>query len=421
MQNRVLLLVISCGVAISLEIPSFPCTVTDTSICTVSGIFQNETQLNFILTAPDVKGIDRVVIKASRIKFWTSDVCNSFPNLDKVTASRVGIEQFLTTSFANCTKLTHLDLSYNEIKEIGVATFQLLQKLDTLYLYNNNLTYFPADSIKGLNQLKKLALISNEIFDIDEEKIKTNCPKLVDFWFNDNNLRCDRIVKIKETLRRLNVSPFAYIAQARDRVEEVRKVEDIICLSDAQWVAAIHKSASDPKMIQVLLQKITTVEAMVTATNSSLLDKLFRAEDKMNTIQEEAKVRIQENVRQVEEVQERLVHIVAKVEDMHVQKSLEELNETFESFKEEVRLNLTVIEETMNIRIETLEESLFKNESEVAEMRVQEERDSDHWLILGVLIVNLVLFGVGFILVRTMVKGHVLSFFQEKAYDSNLL
>lgn len=426
MRKFVIFLLITA--AARAEIPEFACVTSELDLCTVGSIFRSPTDSNFHLTAPDPAKIERLVIKASQISVWTS-VCTTFPNLQKIVASRVGIKQLAPGAFDNCTNLRHLDFSFNHIKEVPIGLLSPMTHLETLYLYNNNLTYFPADSLKNLKELKKFALISNQIFEIDEDKIVANCPALTDLWFNDNNLRCDRIAKIKSTLKRKNVNPFTYIASPRNRIETVRKEDEHICLSDAQWIASIIQSVA-PSQLQDISSALSAVQqGQLSAFNASLLERLFKVEDKININEQETEAKWNENVRQIEQVQERIVNISANLAEKADKLTLDGMKESVQKIDgslgvltAEVEMNLTIIEEILSARILSVEEAQLNASAitSVAELRLEEQGDRSFnwWLLFVVVLINLAFLGIGMLFIQWKTKIQVLSYFEEK---SNLI
>lgn len=226
-------------------IPAYKCVSTGRDQCRFSDIRLTRMQPHYKLVLDDSlrSVIKTVTFQTSVIPIWTGDVCNYFPALDKIMAEKCQVEEIQADAFYNCTVLTNIDFAFNHIKTLHLDTFQSLRNLNTLYLHNNNLTYFPVELVRGLTKLEKLALISNHIKEIDEVRLEAELPALENIWINDNDFRCDRVQKIVDSLKKNNRATVSlYIAGPRQRSYSTRKISDVICLSDAQWLREITQS-----------------------------------------------------------------------------------------------------------------------------------------------------------------------------------
>lgn len=250
--------------AISESIPVHDCLFFAKDQCRLSNVKLIRTQPHFqpAINQPSINqsslpsDIKMVMVQMSVIPIWTEDVCKYFTALDNITAANNQVEEIESNAFNNCTKLTSIDFAFNHIKRLHLNTFWPLKNLNTLYLYNNNLTEFAPELVKGLTKLENLGLMSNYIKDIDEVGLGMELPSLKNIWLNDNDFRCDRAMKIAYNLEEDGTTFTTYIASLRKRSYRTRKVSDIICLSEVQWLHEIT---------QPLHQKYLQSEASVSA------------------------------------------------------------------------------------------------------------------------------------------------------------
>lgn len=98
-----------------------------------------------------------------------------------------------------------IQLANNQISKINLKTFATLE-LELFNLAGNSLNVFPIEAFKKA-QFRYLFLQSNELVDLDVEKLLNNFPRLNEgrFIFGDNNIACSRMEEINYLLKRSNI------------------------------------------------------------------------------------------------------------------------------------------------------------------------------------------------------------------------
>lgn len=158
-----------------------------------------------------VFGVDFSGKNGSTIHTMTDDICNTFHFTKSIAASELKLFNIDENALYKCTKLesiflyrnniTHLkkdvfknnkklkllEISYNQFTSIDPSIFENLSSLEKLVLDGNSLREFPVKNMRQLNQLSSLHLAHNKLRDLDEQEIIKKFPKLKYLHFCPNN------------------------------------------------------------------------------------------------------------------------------------------------------------------------------------------------------------------------------------------
>lgn len=185
-------------------------------------------------------------------------ICEALPNLERFFAEKVSLEEIEENSFQRCSNLKYLSLDDNKFIKLERNAFQGLSKLETLFIKNGNIividldlthleqlsvlglrqlniTILPAEVLREQNHLKELYLYSNNLFDLDIERVLTYLPNLQIIHLADNNFKCNRLMEILDLLNNKNIRAWTTVDQLRKRNYTPNKIGEIHCLTDQQW------------------------------------------------------------------------------------------------------------------------------------------------------------------------------------------
>lgn len=202
----------------------------------------------------------------------SSCVCDVLPNLLTFYANSVSIEEVKENAFGGCKKLNYINLDGNNFKKLHRNTFNGLRDLKKLYLSNGNVPFvdfdlsslvqlevlnimhfkmpvFPADILREQINLKTLILSSNNLFDLDIERVLNYAPNLKEIYLTDNNFKCSRIEVIISLLRQKNIYVSLKTYNAKQRDYKPEKYEGIDCLTEQQWESELAKFPSEQQRI----------------------------------------------------------------------------------------------------------------------------------------------------------------------------
>lgn len=165
----------------------------------------SDTRTRFVI------GVDYGGKNGSTIHKMTDDVCNTFHFTKSIAASELKLFKIDENALYKCTKLESiflylnnityleknmfkknkklklLEVSYNQLASIEPSIFDNLSNLEKIVLDGNLLRKFPVKNIRQLNQLSSLHLANNSLRDLDEEEIIKKFPKLKYLHFCPND------------------------------------------------------------------------------------------------------------------------------------------------------------------------------------------------------------------------------------------
>lgn len=209
--------------------------------------------------------IKNVVVERSTIPVLGTDICETFINLEYLSFGPVDLEDIRADALTRCKNLKTLSVTSNKITDLNKATFKGLEKLETLYLAGNNLLQLDDDLFEDLKaltslhlyfnrlsefstalirhnvHLTSLFLFSNDFFDFDLDGILDALPDLDVFIFDDNNIRCSKIIKFvnKLSARKIEYEWDGFTTKPRSTSRD--KMLGISCLEDDDWNAEYQK------------------------------------------------------------------------------------------------------------------------------------------------------------------------------------
>lgn len=218
----------------------------------------------FIPWSENITAVRNVVIERSTIPILSSDICDTFENLQYLNFYPSDIEVIKPGALKKCVNLRFLSLASQKIAHLDKDTFAGLVNLESLYLagnrlsqlhddlfvdlkamtnvhlYVNRLTEFSTALVQKTRRLQHLLLYSNEIFDLEMSGLLDDLPALQSFSFDDNNLRCDRLPEVLAELKERNITSEINRSLIR-RTFGFSKFDNYICLKDETWRAQYQK------------------------------------------------------------------------------------------------------------------------------------------------------------------------------------
>lgn len=221
----------------------------------------------FTPSSSDPTKVKEFEIRNSTVRRLTSDICQAFPNIEKFTASEVGIETLDEDTFKDCRNLkeirilrnniksfeknlfnrnANLELLYfgiNQLTDIPAELFRNLNKLEDLGFASMTFSKFPQDVFKNLENLKVLWVYHDALMDLDVEDILRFMPRLEKIYLRDNDFKCSRLRTILDLLKDKNVVIDKTIWEGNERKRDynVSYVEDVECINDEIYDDVIAK------------------------------------------------------------------------------------------------------------------------------------------------------------------------------------
>jgi hypothetical protein len=146
------------------------------------------------------ENVVNLYISSAIMKVFTSDFCNTFPNLRNITASGLEIEKIDKNAFDNCLELKKLSMSQNNIEFLDNSLFEKNVKLQFLNFDRNPIKYVNAEVFKKMNQLNELSLRYTDLLDIDLEKIINYTP-VQQIQLEGTKISCRRWKELNNTAK----------------------------------------------------------------------------------------------------------------------------------------------------------------------------------------------------------------------------
>lgn len=256
----------------------YKCTIYDNGQkCEMWGVQLTKSDYRIEPEANNLNAVTTCDIRGT-VPVLSSGICRAMPNLKKLSASSVSMEEIERNALAGCKKLEKLDLFYNNFVKLDKNTFKGLTSLKQLRLYGGriqefdldltdqkeltqlgleklDIIVFPADILREQKNLKELFLYSNNLFDLDVEGILKYTPNLEIIRLSDNNFKCARLKEILTVLKEKNIKAEALRYALMQRNYKPDKIEGIHCLSDRQWQSEFAKFPLAQKSIVKIVPK----------------------------------------------------------------------------------------------------------------------------------------------------------------------
>lgn len=239
------------------------------SYCSLYNVLLTKENYRYHVKADNPAFVQSVVFELSTIPYFTAiDLCTTFPYLFDIRAEDVGIEEIDGNALELCNSLTTLELNNNRIKAIPDTLFtrpypqvvQLANNLITriskdafasleLELFNlagNNLNVFPIDYFTNA-QFRWLLLQSNQLVDLDVDKLVRRFPKLSEggLIYGANDIACSRVEEINGILKRnsINYKPIEgyHPYYPKVRYYEEDEVDELPCIPDRAYTSMFYR------------------------------------------------------------------------------------------------------------------------------------------------------------------------------------
>lgn len=192
--------------------PTYTCEHESNGFCYFYNLNVTQKEPHFIPTS-DRRPVTKVDLGGwyqfgSMVKILTSDICDTFPEIEVFYANSVSLTKINTDALNKCTKLVELSIS------------------------QNNLTDFPYEILSEKGNLRILWAYSNNFVDLDPQKIMQQLANLTTIYLNDNDISCSKMKKIISTFKARNVS----VLSAQDtkiRNYDKESVVGVSCVPDS--------------------------------------------------------------------------------------------------------------------------------------------------------------------------------------------
>ncbi|XP_028652924.1 amphoterin-induced protein 1 [Erpetoichthys calabaricus] len=127
---------------------------------------------------------------------WT---VNKLEKLKTLLLNHNGMTFISTEAFSNVPNVRYLDLSSNKLHILEECFFQDLQHLEVLLLYDNIIAQIDRSAFEGLNKLQKLYLSRNKVsrFPMELVKEKTRLRELTLLDISSNNIKTLPVHELK--------------------------------------------------------------------------------------------------------------------------------------------------------------------------------------------------------------------------------
>lgn len=181
------------------------------------------------------------------------------------------IERIPRATF-NKGQIAQIFLDGNRIQVLD-CWLQNLTRLTELSVSGNNLTEFDPRLVMYNHKLKILHLTSNDLSDLNVERIVKNHKKLKKLYFDDNEISCVRAVNIIKFLDSHNVASNSF-AKFKVRYYTQKGVfGQYKCNGDVEWMAANYRKNDKNTMLK-LLETEKEIEKRL-RTNEMRLQQIF--------------------------------------------------------------------------------------------------------------------------------------------------
>lgn len=258
---------------------TYSCNKTENNICSLTK-FSLQTS-DFRIQSPTPENIHTLQITNSNISVLPEILCNHLQNLIVVAAKQISLRQIPTTTFQSCVGIKKIDLSQNEIEEIADGTFGGLKYLTHLHLHNNHLKFFDPAIVEGSTNIMQLALVSNNLLEIDENVLLRYLPKLNKIFVNDNEFPCDRIMMIDAAFVSRNVTNSKTFLFEKKREFKLEVVDGVTCMPRGRWSKRVMEASVDNalesfKSDESLLEKSREIDGTIKDTQHKITQNFSR-------------------------------------------------------------------------------------------------------------------------------------------------
>lgn len=235
------------------------CTLNGTT-CTFFGVFTTSTNQLFKPSSVNNNLVETILFKQSTMHTLTKEMCEVFPNLKQLVVDFVSLEQIAPNALQKCKNLTNISFwinklvevdrhlfkenaqlgrvvfQNNKIKIIDGRMFENQLKLYELNIAQNQLIDFAMHGFPTLEKLETLYIHENDITDLDENELTNKFPNLKVIYMHNNLFDCNRPRIIINTLRRKNIQLLEFRKEKMTRNVNLSKIENIECTTDEERI-----------------------------------------------------------------------------------------------------------------------------------------------------------------------------------------
>lgn len=247
------------------EIPQYYCEDRKGNYCKLDLTNHNITQSRFIPVATYPKFVNSLYICGTQLPIFSAeDICNTFPDLEKIDVGALAIEEVSKNAFSKCTHLRSISMYRNNITFLDIKLLWNVVDLEVLQLTGNQLTYIHPKVFKNLKRLRELYLRNNPLINLDADQMVKYMPNLKEIYLQDTDIACERMTDIIEAFEEIDaiIKTDSLINRIRDY--EPLEVHDLICLTTEQ-----HKN--------VIQEYLTS--GIITAEDLMTIEKLHERHD----------------------------------------------------------------------------------------------------------------------------------------------
>lgn len=181
--------------------------------CVFTNVYTSVSNWFFDPEYSDLDEVEKVFFLRSSIYALTYELCDKFSNLNTINANNVSMKHIHSDTFGNCSNLQQLIIPNNELSELNVYRYPVLELL------------------------KYIDVEDNHLFDFDEQELLFKFPNLKTFLLSGNQINCDRLRSIIGTFRKENVG-YHKISSVEKFFEEnpFENVDGINCVSKKKHI-----------------------------------------------------------------------------------------------------------------------------------------------------------------------------------------
>lgn len=168
--------------------------INGTYVCSLHIQYQNENYNLTNINGTHLVGFGDDDVLAVTTGFATSVVtipsiiCDKFQNVKTLSYLGMELREIRNSSFAECSKVTSIDLSSNTITEIPDGIFNSQQNLKELKLASNQIQTLKPEWFKNLKSLEKLTLSNNSIEELPS-RVFSSLTNLKEIFLDSNKLQ----------------------------------------------------------------------------------------------------------------------------------------------------------------------------------------------------------------------------------------
>lgn len=264
------LLLISFAAWISGDDPPMLQCEQNRDICTFHGLSLTRGGHRFSPVASNATEVKLVIIENSTIEWFSSDLCNYFPNLKEIDIFGAGIEGFDDNALMKCRNLEVFESTGDKFKRIPLSLFHANPKLRSFAFYgapieridpnqfvnlpelrfitiaSGRLSHFPLESIRNSRKLIGLYLHGNHLVNLDGTTILEWFPMLRAVAYSDNDMVCRTVRELNELLWYNGVDVYQWVfGRPKPRDRPMGSHWGIICLAEPE-PATLHVLQKHP-------------------------------------------------------------------------------------------------------------------------------------------------------------------------------